>query len=220
MPCSDKWPVFAVAACFYILLHVCHDMLRYLESELYNIDKYKRHIMKIGIFCSANTSIDPDFFSMTEEFGRWIARNGHSIVFGGCNLGLMECVARTVHEAGGLCIGAVPSIIEKNGRVSDYTDVRIMCDSLSDRKEIMLAKSDVIVALPGGVGTLDEIFTVLASASIGYHSKRVVLYNMKGFWNPLVKMLSDMKSTGVIRNDFDSHLLVAACFDELVSLLS
>lgn len=175
--------------------------------------------MNVGVFCSANADIDEEFFSLTRQFGEWLGRNGHVLVFGGCNLGLMECVAGAAHRAGGMCIGAVPTIVERGGRVSAYVDVKIMCDNLSDRKDIMLAKSDVLVALPGGVGTLDEIFTVVASASIGYHRKSVVLYNMKGFWNPLLSMLGSMKDAGVIRPDFDGQLLVADTFDELVAIL-
>ena len=93
---------------------------------------------------------------MTEELGRWMAENGHTLVFGGCNLGLMECVAKAVHDAGGTTIGVVPMIIEKGGKVSDYVDVKMMCDNLSDRKDFMLAQCDVAVALPGGVGTLEH----------------------------------------------------------------
>ena len=114
----------------------------------------------------------------------------------------------------------MPTIVEKGGRTSDCVDVKILCDSLSDRKDIMLAKSDVLVALPGGVGTLDEIFTVVASASIGYHSKPVILYNMKGLWNPLLDMLAAMREAGMIRDGFESQLLVASSHDELVETLS
>ena len=109
--------------------------------------------MKIAVFCSANDTIAPEYFTLTEQLGRWMAEQGHSLVFGGCNLGLMECVAKAVHEAGGQTIGVVPSVIEERGRVSDYVDVEIPCDNLSDRKELMLAQSDVSIALPGGVGT-------------------------------------------------------------------
>lgn len=178
------------------------------------------HIMKIAVFCSANSNLDPDFFTMTEELGRWMGENGHTLVFGGCNLGLMECVAKAVHEAGGTTVGVVPMIIEKGGKVSDYVDVKMMCDNLSDRKDLMLAQCDVAVALPGGVGTLDEIFTIAASASIGYHSKPVILYNMKGFWNSLLAMLDDLKAKGVIRNGFDKTLMTADSIDELKALLT
>ena len=175
--------------------------------------------MKICIFCSANTDIDPDFFQMTAELGRWIGENGHTLVFGGCNIGLMECVAKATHEAGGRCIGVVPDIIEKGGRKSQYVDECIPCQTLDERKALMVARSDINIALPGGVGTLDEIFTVCAAASIGYHQKKVILYNMKGFWDSLLRMLDDMEQKGVIRNGFRSQLLVANTLQELTALL-
>ena len=175
--------------------------------------------MKICVFCSANGQLDPDFFTMTEELGRWIATEGHTLVYGGVNCGLMECVARAVHEAGGRTVGVLPQIVVKSGRVSDYVDTEVLCDNLSDRKQLMEAQSDVFVALPGGVGTLDEVFNVVASASIGYHQKRVILYNMKGFWNSLISMMTDLRQKGVIRGDIDRQLLVANTLDELVALL-
>ncbi len=176
-------------------------------------------LMKIAVFCSANADIDPDFFKMTEEFGRWAARKGHAIVFGGCNMGLMECVAKAAHDAGGMTIGVVPMIIERGGRKSGHVDVTIPCDNLSDRKDLMIARSDVAVALPGGIGTLDEIFTVAAAGTIGYHSKRVILFNMKGFWKPLVALLHDMSDNGMIRGDWHSRIAVADSMEELAALL-
>lgn len=175
--------------------------------------------MNICIFCSANSHIDPDFFTLTEELGAWLAKNGHSIVFGGCNMGLMECVAKAAHREGGRTIGIIPSIVEKGGKVSDYVDVRIHCDNLSDRKDLLVGKSDAIIALPGGVGTLDEIFTVLASASIGYHHKQVILYNMKGFWNPLLQLFTALQQTGVLRPGFEHQLVVASSLSEIAEAL-
>lgn len=176
--------------------------------------------MKIAVFCSANSNLDPDFFKMTEELGRWMAENGHTLVFGGCNLGLMECVAKAVHDAKGMTVGVVPTIVEKGGKVSDYVDVKILCDNLSDRKDLMIERSDVIIALPGGVGTLDEIFTVLAAASIGYHNKRVILYNIGGFWDSLIAMLDDLKTRGVLRAGFEDTVKVAHSLDEIAALIA
>ena len=102
--------------------------------------------MKICIFCSANQQIDPDFFRMTEELGLWATREGHTIVFGGVNQGLMECVGKAAHEAGGRTIGVIPRIVEKSGRISDYVDIEMLCDNLSDRKQMMEDQSDVFVA--------------------------------------------------------------------------
>lgn len=171
--------------------------------------------MKIAVFCSANDHIAPEYFTLTEQLGKWMAEQGHSLVFGGCNLGLMECVAKAVHEAGGQTIGVVPSIIEERGRVSDYVDVEIPCDNLSDRKELMLGQSDVSIALPGGVGTLDEIFSVVAARSIGYHQQQVILYNINGFWDSLVALLDDLTAKGVIRGDYHQQIKVAHSLEEL-----
>ena len=176
--------------------------------------------MNICIFCSANSNIPTEYFERTSELGTWMGANGHTLVFGGCNLGLMECVAKAVHDAKGMTVGVVPTIVEKGGKVSDYVDVKILCDNLSDRKDLMIQRSDVIIALPGGVGTLDEIFTVLAAASIGYHSKRVILYNIGGFWDSLIAMLDNLKTRGVLRAGFEDTLKVAHTLDEIAALIA
>ena len=175
--------------------------------------------MKLCIFCSANWQIDHDFFTLTEELGRWAAEQGHTIVFGGVNQGLMECVAKAAHEAGGRTIGVVPQIVEKYGRQSEYVDVEIPCDNLNDRKQLMQNQSDVFIALPGGIGTLDEIFTIAASATIGYHQKPVILYNMKGFWDSLIQMLDDLHTKGVTRKQWRTYIKVVNSLGELQQLL-
>ena len=142
--------------------------------------------MKICVFCSANQQIDQDFFRSTEELGEWAAKNGHSIVYGGVNCGLMECLAKAAKEAG---------------------------------KQMMMDQGDVFIALPGGIGTLDEIFTVAASATIGYHQKTVILYNMKGFWNPLIALLDDMGAKGMIRGDWHRYICVADSLEELAEMI-
>lgn len=176
--------------------------------------------MKICIFCSANQEIDPDFFELTEELGRWAAKNNHSIVYGGVNQGLMECVAKAAHEAGGRTIGVIPRIVEKSGRISDYVDVEILCDNLNDRKQLMEDKADVFIALPGGIGTLDEFFTIAASATIGYHDKKVILFNMKGFWDSLITLLDDLQNKGFTRKNWHTYIQVANSLEELQKLLS
>ena len=174
--------------------------------------------MKICVFCSANGQIDPDFFSAAEELGRWAAEKGHTIVYGGVNQGLMEAIGRAAHEAGALTIGVIPTIVEKSGRRSDYVDIDIPCDNLSDRKQLMMDQADVFVALPGGIGTLDEIFTVAASATIGYHQKPVLLFNVKGFWNPLVQLLDNLKAQGMVRGEWQQYIRIISSLEELEDL--
>ena len=175
--------------------------------------------MKIGVFCSANGQIDSEFFRATEELGRWLAQNGYDLVFGGVNQGLMECIARAVHEGGGRTIGVVPTIVEKSGRTSQYVEVEICCDNLTDRKQLMMDQAAVFVALPGGIGTLDEVFTVAASATIGYHDKPVILYNLKGFWNPLIALLDDLQQRNMVRGQWQQYINVANSLEELATLL-
>ena len=176
--------------------------------------------MKICVFCSANQQIDPEFFTMTEELGTWAAKNGHSIVYGGVNQGLMECLGKATKEAGGRTIGIIPMVVEKSGRMSDYVDIEIPCDNLTDRKQLMMDQSDAFIALPGGIGTMDEVFTVAASATIGYHDKPLILYNMKGFWNPLIAFLDDLKAKGMIRGNWQDYIKTANSIEEISQIIS
>ena len=94
-------------------------------------------------------------------------------------------------------------------------EIEISCDNLTDRKQLMMDQADLFVALPGGIGTLDEVFTVAASATIGYHQKPVILYNLKGFWNPLIALLDDLGQQGMVRGDWRQYIRVATSIDEL-----
>jgi len=176
--------------------------------------------MNICVFCSANDDLEPEYYRLTEELGRWIGSAGHQLVFGGCRLGLMECVAKAVKEAGGRTVGVIPTIVERGGRVSDNCDVRLMCSDLTGRKALMMERSDVFIALPGGIGTLDEVFSVLAMSSIGYHKKPVLLYDMHGFWQPLLRMLGAMKAGGVLRAGLGESLRVASSLNDIERLVS
>ncbi|MBR1469690.1 MAG: TIGR00730 family Rossman fold protein [Prevotella sp.] len=181
--------------------------------------------MKIGVFCSANDYIADEYFETTKNFARWCAKNGHSIVYGGCDKGLMGCVARAYAETcekpkNGELIGVVPRIIERGNMKSDELTTLISCENLSDRKDLLLAHSDVLVALPGGIGTLDEVFTVAASHTIGYHHKTVILYNVNGFWNALIGLMDDLQRRGMIRGHWTDYIRVAASPDELAAMLN
>ena len=175
--------------------------------------------MKICIFCSANENLNPEFFRRTRDLGLWAAREGHTIVFGGVNQGRMECVAQAAKEGGGTTIGIVPQIIEQGGRLSPHVDIDIPCDNLSDRKQLMMDQSDLFIALPGGLGTLDEVFTVVASATIGYHRKPVILYNIGGFWEPLIHLLDSLQQQGLMRGQWQQHIRVATTLDDIKELL-
>lgn len=133
--------------------------------------------------------------------GEWIGRTGRTLVYGGARKGSMELLARTVRENGGRIYGVVPQILVDRGLVSDLPDVTFHSASLADRKEIMSRESDVFVALPGGIGTLDEVFTILGEACIGIRRRTVILYNADGCWSPLVEALESLRRRGLIADD-------------------
>lgn len=169
----------------------------------------------IGIFCAASDNIYRSFFESAQLVGRWIGESGYDLIYGGASLGLMECVALAAKRAGAKIIGVVPSKLEENNRVSSLIDELIPCKNLSDRKDIMAERADVMIALPGGVGTLDEIFHVVAAASIGYHNKRVILYNDLGFYDTLLRVLEEMRDLGFLRHSITDYVVPVASLEEL-----
>ena len=170
---------------------------------------------RIGIFCSAADDIEAVYFEKARELGAWMGQNKKTLVYGGANIGLMECVAQSAKEHGAFIMGVVPTKLEERGAVSDLLDVTFRVDNLSERKDAMLRESDILVALPGGVGTLDEVFHVMASASIGYHAKKVIFYNIDGFWQPLLDFMEGLKLQHFARLSWENLYCVANNFEEL-----
>lgn len=148
---------------------------------------------KIAVFCSASDDIAPVFKEKAKELGAWLGQHHKWLVYGGSNTGLMESLAQSAKENGAMIMGVVPTKLEEHGRVSDLLDVTFHSVNLSDRKDIMVQESEVMVALPGGIGTLDEVFHVMASCSIGYHDKKVIFYNVDGFWDELLHFLGKLE---------------------------
>ena len=148
---------------------------------------------RIAVFCSASQDIDNIYAEKARELGAWMGDNRKTLVYGGTNSGLMEVIAAEAKAHGAMVMGVVPTIVEERGKTSDLCDVIFRTDNLSDRKDVMLRESEVAIALPGGVGTLDEVFSVMASATIGYHRKQVIFYNINGFWDGVIAFLDGLE---------------------------
>ena len=174
---------------------------------------------KIAIFCSASGNIDPVYFEKAHELGVRMGQEKKTLIYGGANIGLMECIARAAKENGATIIGVVPVKLEERGRVSDLLDVTFRTDNLSDRKDIMLNEADAVVALPGGVGTLDEVFHVMAAATLDYHRKKVIFYNINGFWNKITDFLAALEEQHFAHHPLNDYFAVANDLDELTELL-
>lgn len=186
--------------------------------------------MKIGVFCSANQNIQPSYIKATEEFGRWMGMHNHTLVWGGCALGLMNSIGigflegRTLLGTSkpvtmGKLIGVVPDIIEERGKTFQQTDCIIDCKNLSERKDIIAAQSDILVALPGGIGTIDEIFTVAAASTIGYSTKKIILYDIEGFWIPLFALMDHLEQQGMMRGNYRNKFLRAENIEQITKLI-
>ena len=173
----------------------------------------------VAVFCAASESIDTIYVDAAHEVGTMLGHLGASLIYGGARFGLMEATAKAAKAAGARIIGVVPDILVERNRVSTLLDEQIPCRNLSERKDIMLAKSEILVALPGGIGTLDEIFHVMAAATIGFHNKRVILYNTNGFWNSLTTLLNQFNAEGFIRGDMENLMTVANNIEDLKKLI-
>ena len=175
---------------------------------------------KIGIFCSASNRLPSVYVEITRQLGEWLGKEKKTIIYGGANLGLMEDIASAAKANGATLIGVVPKILEKNGKVSTLLDRLIHTVNLSDRKDVIVEESDILVALPGGIGTLDEVFHVMAASTIGYHHKKVIFYNVNGFYDTLLKALQQMAQAQFIRGlEKNEYYLVANSFNELINIL-
>ena len=150
--------------------------------------------MKIAVYLSSHDNLAPEYTAAAETLGSWMGRNGHTLVYGGARKGLMETLAQAVRRSGGSVYGVVPQLLIDRGFVSTAIDVQFPVADLADRKRVMVQQSDVAVALPGGIGTLDEVFSELSANTIGQQARQVVLCNVGGVWDSLIATLRDLQS--------------------------
>ena len=149
--------------------------------------------MKICVFCSSGNYIAPEYKEVAKELGRKIAENGHTLVYGGATGGLMDSIAEGASEMIGEIIGIIPEIIIHSDRLSSLPTQMIVTADMSERKKRMKQETDVFVVLPGGYGTLDEMFDVIASGTVGEHKKPLICLNMNGFYDSLIELTQQMK---------------------------
>lgn len=176
-------------------------------------------MQKIGVYLSSKENLPENYVQAAREVGELIGKTGRILIYGGARKGLMEVLAQSVKQHGGRVYGMVPEIIEKRGLVSDAIDVTFRCVDLSDRKMMMNRESDVLVALPGGIGTLDEVFTVMANAVIGIRHQPVVFYNVDGCWDTLLAALDNLFEQGLVSGSPSDYYSVAHNIQELASLI-
>lgn len=175
---------------------------------------------RIGVFCASSSRMDAKYYEEARRFGQWLGEHGKTLVYGGSRCGMMEVLAESVKSSGGRVFGVVPQKVLKNDMVSDHIDITFYADGLSDRKEWLIGESDIMVVFPGSVGTLDEALTAMASNTFGEHQKRVVFYNILGFWDDFFTMIDNLEKTGVVNKPFSKFMSRVSTLEELTALLA
>ena len=150
--------------------------------------------MRIAVYCSAKDIIPEEYLQLGDELGRWIAEQGHTLVYGGATGGLMSRTSNAVAAASGEVIGVVPQRIISAGRLADNCSTLYTVSSMAERKQMMRDVADCFVCLPGSYGTLDEMYDVIASGTVGEHHKPIYILNYKGFYEGIREEAEHMRS--------------------------
>jgi len=176
-------------------------------------------IKRICVYCGSGKGENPMFAAAARTLGSSIAGAGIGLVYGGGSLGLMGEVARSVLANGGHVTGIIPEFLSDREKMLKDVQELIVTQDMHERKRLMFEKSDAIVALPGGIGTLEELVEQMTWAQLGQHMKPICLGNIDGFWQPLLGLLEHMRTQSFIRPGLEVDFLVADTAEEIVPLI-
>jgi len=176
-------------------------------------------IRKVCVYCGSGPGTDPAFVKAARDFGKTLAENGVELVYGGGSLGMMGTLARAVLEHGGKVHGIIPEFLMSRERVLRGAQDVIVTRDLHERKRKMFELADAFVAMPGGVGTLEELVEQITWVQLGRHKKPILLADINDFWQPLCALLDHMKQLEFIRGDLNFELLVANKVADILPML-
>lgn len=177
-------------------------------------------IKTVCVYCGSGPGTNPRFTEGAKAFGKALAENNVRLVYGGGSLGLMGAVATSVLDHGGTVTGIIPEFLRKRENALTRVQEMIVTPDMHERKRLMFERSDAFVALPGGVGTLEELVEQLTWKQLGRHAKPVLLANIDNFWEPLFSLLSHMRQTEFIRAGLSVDILKADRVDEILPKLN
>jgi hypothetical protein len=166
-------------------------------------------IRSICVYCGSGPGTDPAFLTAAREFGAILAREGVGLVYGGGSKGLMGAVANAVLDNGGHVTGIIPEFLQNREQTLRRAQDVIITPDMHVRKQTMFDRADAFVALPGGIGTLEELVEQLTWAQLGRHKKPILILNIKRFWDPLCALLDHMRRLDFIRLELGVTLLIA-----------
>ncbi len=161
-------------------------------------------LQTICVYCGSGPGRKPAFLDAARNFGRLLAENGIRLVYGGGSIGMMGALATAVLDHGGTVTGIIPEFLTARELALTRAQELIVTRDLHERKRLMFERADAFVALPGGIGTLEELVEQLTWAQLGRHKKPILIANIEGFWDPLCTLLDHMRDLAFIRADLNS----------------
>ena len=176
-------------------------------------------IKTVCVYCGSGPGTNPHFIEGAKAFGKALAENNIRLVYGGGSLGLMGSVATSVLDHGGVVTGIIPDFLTLRENALTRVQEMVVTPDMHERKRLMFERSDAFVALPGGLGTLEELVEQLTWQQLGRHAKPVLLANIDGFWEPLLALMAHMRQTQFIRAGLSVEVLKADRVEEILPRL-
>ncbi|WP_131738041.1 TIGR00730 family Rossman fold protein [Actinomadura roseirufa] len=173
----------------------------------------------IGVFCGASRTLDGAWLELARDFGTELAKRGHVLVTGGGRVGLMGTVAQGARAAGGHTVGVIPrGLVDLEVADHDSDELRIT-RGMAERKTAIIDRSDAFVILPGGLGTLDELFEIWTTGSLGMHGKPIVIVDVDGFYTGLIEWIRGLTGPGFVRPEAAGIVTVVGSGREALDVL-
>jgi uncharacterized protein (TIGR00730 family) len=176
-------------------------------------------IKTVCVYCGSGPGTNPRFMESAKALGKALAEGGIRLVYGGGSVGMMGAVATSVLDHGGMVTGIIPGFLTAKENALKRVQEMIVTPDMHERKRLMFEHSDAFVALPGGIGTLEELVEQLTWQQLGRHSKPVLLANIDGFWEPLLVLLAHMRATQFIRPTLSIDILKAERVEDILPRL-
>jgi uncharacterized protein (TIGR00730 family) len=186
-----------------------------LQCHMTTMNKIKT----VCVYCGSSPGTNPRFIEAAAAFGKILGENGIRLVYGGGSLGLMGAVATAALDHGGSVTGIIPEFLNTRERMLSRVQELIVTPDMHERKRLMFERSDAFVALPGGVGTLEELVEQMTWQQLGRHSKPILLANIDGFWEPLLALITHMRATQFIRPGFPVEVIKAERVEDILPRL-
>jgi uncharacterized protein (TIGR00730 family) len=176
-------------------------------------------INAVCVYCGSSAGTEPAFGEAAGQFGKILAESGVRLVYGGGSVGLMGILADAVVAHGGKATGIIPDFLTQRERPRRLSQELIVTRDMHERKRTMFDRADAFVALPGGIGTLEELVEQLTWAQLGRHRKPILIANIKGYWDPLITLVAHMREREFVPESLAVNFLVAERVEDILPIL-